>query len=125
MTNESTVEICKRKLVEKKAELLNRMNEAKKDYLELDKGTDEGDQSMSNFAESTFLMSQERSRKNLFEIELALQRIENGCYGICEETQEPIEEDRLMAIPWTRLSIEGAELKESINKRFAVVSSRT
>jgi len=97
----------------------------KKDYLELDKGTDEGDQSMSNFAESTFLMSQERSRKNLFEIELALQRIENGCYGICEETQEPIEEDRLMAIPWTRLSIEGAELKESINKRFAVVSSRT
>ncbi len=45
-----------------------------------------------------------------------------GCrpaYGICEETEELIEEDRLLAIPWTRLSIEGAEIRESVNKRYA------
>jgi len=53
------------------------------------------------------------------EIEMALGRIENGTYGICEETEEPIETDRLLAIPWTRLSIEGAELRESLGRRYA------
>ena len=53
------------------------------------------------------------------EIEMALGRIERGSYGICEETEEPIELERLLTIPWTRLSIEGAEIRESIRKRYA------
>jgi DnaK suppressor protein len=61
----------------------------------------------------------ERLRKQLVEIEMALARIENGNYGICEETEELIEEERLVAIPWTRLSIEGAEIRESLTKRYA------
>ena len=40
-------------------------------------------------------------------------------FGICEETEEVIEPERLRAIPWTRLSIEGAEIRESVNKRYA------
>jgi DnaK suppressor protein len=50
---------------------------------------------------------------------MALSRIESGTYGICEETEEQIEHERLLAIPWTRLSIEGAEIRESIKKRYA------
>jgi RNA polymerase-binding transcription factor DksA len=38
----------------------------------------------------------------LYEIEQALNRIANGTYGICEVTGQPIELDRLRAIPWTR-----------------------
>jgi DnaK suppressor protein len=55
----------------------------------------------------------------LSEIESALGRIESGIFGLCEETEEPIEAERLLAIPWTRLSIEGAEIRESMNKRYA------
>ena len=55
----------------------------------------------------------------VIEIESALARIENGSFGICEETEEVIEPERLRAIPWTRLSIEGAEIRESITKRYA------
>ena len=54
------------------------------------------------------------------EIEFALARIEQGTYGICEETEEPIEVERLLAIPWTRLSIEGAEIREVMTKKYAL-----
>ena len=111
---------CKEKLLLTKANLLNRMQESKKEYFSRDKGLDEGDQSMANLAENDFLSTQERLRKQLLEIELALGRIELGTYGICEETEEPIEVDRLLAIPWTRLSIEGAEMQEAMKRKYAV-----
>lgn len=118
-TSKEVVEICKTKLLNKKAELLNRMVENRKDYFSRDKGSDEGDQSMAALAETDFLTAQDRLRKQILEIELALMRIERGSYGICEETDEPIETERLLAIPWTRLSIEGAEIQDTLNKRFA------
>ena len=37
----------------------------------------------------------------------AIGRIENGTFGICEITGEPIEDERLQAIPWTRYSLRG------------------
>lgn len=40
----------------------------------------------------------------LYEIDEALHRIQTGCYGKCELTGEPIERERLKAIPWTRFS---------------------
>jgi len=42
----------------------------------------------------------------IYEIDEALARIENGTYGICETTGEPIPEARLNAVPWTRFSAE-------------------
>lgn len=42
----------------------------------------------------------------LFEIEAALNRIENGAYGFCEESGRPIAAERLKAIPWTRFCTE-------------------
>lgn len=41
-------------------------------------------------------------------IDAALEKIENGTYGICEVTGKNIPEARLNAIPWTRYSIEAA-----------------
>lgn len=46
------------------------------------------------------LLSQQESA--LQEIDAALRRIEQGTYGICEETGNPIPEERLRAVPWTR-----------------------
>ena len=121
MMNGDLVEKCKSKLIETKADILNRIKEAKDaiNNAEDHKGGDEGDQTLRALAETEFLSMNERMRKQLMEIEMALARIESGTYGICEETEEQIEVDRLLAIPWTRLSIEGAEIRESMQKRYA------
>lgn len=110
---------CKKRLIDAKTDLLNRVRQTRNDLHFEDKGGDEADQTVRILAEAETLSLQERLRGQLLEIELALSRIENGTYGICEETEEKIEADRLLAIPWTRLSIEGAEIRESVQKRYA------
>jgi RNA polymerase-binding transcription factor DksA len=45
-------------------------------------------------------------QEGLYEIEAALKRIEDGSYGVCELTGQPISWERLEAIPWTRFSLE-------------------
>jgi RNA polymerase-binding transcription factor DksA len=45
-------------------------------------------------------------QETLYEIDAALDRIESGTYGVCEITGQPIESERLKAIPWTRYSAE-------------------
>ena len=49
---------------------------------------------------------EEGARDTLAEIDAALQRIEDGTYGICEVCGKPIGADRLKALPWTRLCID-------------------
>ena len=110
---------CRQKLLQTKAELLNRVKESRSDLHNDDRGGDEADQTVRVLAEAEFLNRHERLRNQLIEIETALARIESGSFGICEETEEIIEPERLRAIPWTRLSIEGAEIRESIDRRYA------
>lgn len=112
---------CKKKLLETKMDLLNRAKDTEKQLREmLDKASgDEADQSNAILTENEVLSNQERIRYQLMEIDTALSKMERGTYGVCEETEEPIEPARLLAIPWTRLSIEGAEVREAIQKRFA------
>ncbi len=98
---------------------MNRVRDNRQNLVNEEKGGDEGDQTVRILAESEFLNAQERLRRQLVEIELALARIQNGIYGVCEETEEAIEIERLLAIPWTRLSIEGAEMREAVDKRYA------
>jgi len=52
----------------------------------------------------------------LYEIEEAIQRIFDGTYGICEITNEPINKDRLEAVPFTRYSLEGQKELERNNR---------
>lgn len=113
------VEECRSKLIKTKEEILNRVQEVRKDLYFEDKGGDEADQTARILNEKEILSLHDRLRGQLFEIEQALGRIENGQFGICEETEETIEAERLRAIPWTRLSIEGAEMRESMKKRYA------
>lgn len=111
---------CKRRLLELKQDLLNRARHQQVEFTAQEKSTgDEIDQTVAQLAENSFLAAQERLRKQLLEIEYALSRIQSGNFGICEETQEPIEVERLLALPYTRLSIEGAEIRESMGRRYA------
>jgi DnaK suppressor protein len=117
--SEKLVNECRAKLLSAKTDILNRVKESRSNLDNDDKGGDEGDQTVRVLAEAEFLSMHERMRGQLMEIESALARIESGSYGYCEETDETIEPERLRAIPWTRLSIEGAEIRESMNKRYA------
>ncbi len=119
MITRALVDECRGKLLKTKEEILNRVQEVRKDLYFEDKGGDEADQTARILNEKEILTLHDRLRGQLFEIEQALSRIEIGTYGVCEETDETIEPERLKAIPWTRLSIEGAELRESMKKRYA------
>lgn len=120
MIDKSLVTECKQKLLTAKADLLNRFQSHFRDFHERNEGRggDEADQTNALLNENQLFATQTRLRAQLTEIEMALSRIERGTYGVCEETDEPIEPARLLAIPWTRLSIEGAEIRES--RRFQV-----
>lgn len=61
------------------------------------------------------LLSQEESA--LQEVDAALHRIEQGTYGVCEETGKAIPSARLSAIPWTRYCIEVQERLEKSGRK--------
>lgn len=117
--SKNVIELCREKLIQQKSDLLNQFHNQKSLFSEREFRGDEVDMSSSMLQENQMLASQGRIRSMLLEIEHALIRIENGQFGICEETEEMIEEDRLLAIPWTRLSIEGAEMREASQNQRA------
>lgn len=118
--SEKLIAECRQRLLNSKQDILNRVRESRSNLDQNEeKGGDEGDQTVRVLAEQEFLSMHERLRNQLMEIESALARIENGTFGFCEETEEAIEPERLRALPWTRLSIEGAEIRESMTKRYA------
>ena len=58
------------------------------------------------------MRARDRQRKLISKIDAALQRIEDGTYGYCEETGEPISLKRLEERPIATLSIEAQERHE-------------
>ena len=64
------------------------------------------------------LRTRDRARKLISKIDEALKRIEDGSYGYCEETGDPIGLDRLEARPVTTLSIEAQERHERMEKTY-------
>jgi len=62
------------------------------------------------------LRTRDRARKLISKIEQALLRIENGSYGYCEDTGEPIGLKRLEARPIATLSIEAQERHERMER---------
>ena len=64
------------------------------------------------------LRTRDRERKLIRKIEEALKRIEDGSYGYCLETGEPIGVKRLEARPVATLSVEAQERRERREKQF-------
>jgi DnaK suppressor protein len=64
----------------------------------------------------TELRARDRERKLIVKIDDALRRIEDGSYGYCEETAEPIGIRRLEARPIATLSIEAQERHERLER---------
>ena len=73
---------------------------------------DLADRASSETDRAIELRARDRQRKLISKIDAALQRIEEGTYGICEETGDPISIMRLEARPIATLSIEAQERHE-------------
>jgi DnaK suppressor protein len=73
---------------------------------------DLADRASSETERAIELRARDRQRKLIAKIDAALQRIDDGTYGFCEETGEPISLRRLEARPIATLSIEAQERHE-------------
>lgn len=116
-----------RLLMELKAHVKEELDVHTKETLKRSSKDDSGDlssygQHMADAGTESFdrdfalsLVSSEQDA--LTEINEAIERIFNGTYGICEVTGKPIPEERLMAVPFTRFSIEGQKQHERTAKR--------
>jgi DnaK suppressor protein len=117
--NAKMKEYFRQKLVSWKKDLLNESsqtlnnlqneNEAKPDIT--DRASEEIDRSFE-------LRTRDRERKLINKIDAALQRIEDGSYGYCDETGDPISIKRLEARPVATLSLEAQEMHEKAEKRI-------
>ena len=97
-------------LVERRARILQSVNALEEEALragDQDFSVDHmADHGSDNFEQDLSLSLVESERKELEDIESALERIDAGTYGVCMGTGEQIPRARLEAIPYTRYSIE-------------------
>ena len=77
---------------------------------------DIADRASAETDRSLELRTRDRARKLISKIDEALKRLENGSYGYCEETDEPIGLKRLEARPIATLSVEAQERHERLEK---------
>ena len=73
---------------------------------------DMADTAAANADRQLELRARDRQRKLISKIDKAIVRIENGTYGYCEETGDPIRLGRLEARPIATMSIEAQEMHE-------------
>ncbi len=118
--NEMQLEYFKQKLLAWRSELMKESETTLQDLKETSLNeADPNDRASSEADQSLELRTRDRMRKLIKKINQALDRIENGTYGYCEETGEPIGLARLEARPVATLSIEAQERHEKKEKTFA------
>jgi DnaK suppressor protein len=115
--NEYQTEYFRQKLLRWRGELLRESDET---LQHLQEGgaqeADIADRAQTETDRSLELRTRDRARKLIAKIDAALLRIEDGTYGYCEETQEPIGIRRLDARPIATLSIEAQERHERLER---------
>lgn len=115
--NSRQLEFFRRKLLTWRAELLEESTETLSSLQSenlsepdlADRATRETDRAIE-------LRTRDRERKLISKIDEALRRIEEGTYGYCEETNEPISLRRLEARPIATLSLEAQERHERMER---------
>ena len=108
--DEKFLETQKELLLKFKQDVMNKLASQAEDLqVSPDQIVEDGDQAQTYLNQNVSFGLRERDIHRLREIEAALYRIDDGTYGICEETDEAIGEKRLEKMPWARLSISAAE----------------
>lgn len=99
-------------------ELLNNAGETTEHLRETVIVPDPADRATIEEEHALELRTRDRERKLLKKVQAALQRIESGDYGFCEETGDPIGIPRLLARPTATLSLEAQQRRELKQKLF-------
>jgi len=116
--SEETKQKCLEMLLEMRRDLVNKVkancqSNSDRDYL-----GDLCDWAVSNMEAEYIYMIGDRLRQRLYLIKEALEAIENGDYGICAECGEPINEKRLLLMPFTLLCIRcQSEIERQVRMR--------
>ena len=115
--NAKQQEYFRQKLLKWRAELLHDANETLSHLTQENlQKPDMADRASLETDHQIELRTRDRERKLIGKIDAALQRIENGSYGYCEETEEPIGLRRLEARPIATLSLEAQGRHERLER---------
>jgi len=117
--NKRQREYFRDKLNEWKFDILRESKETLQNLAEdTSKLPDPSDRASSETERSLELRTRDRQRKLISKIDEALSRIDEGTYGYCEDTGNPINLERLKARPIATLSIEAQEAHERREKVY-------
>lgn len=108
----------KHRLLELQNELRENAGATTEHLREISVAPDPADRATLEEEHALELRTRDRERKLLKKVQSALMRIEDGSYGYCEETGEPIGIQRLMARPTATLTIEAQERREMKQKMY-------
>ena len=117
--NAKQQEYFRQKLSNWRLDLLDDANETRQNLQETSVAeADIADRASTETDRSLELRTRDRARKLISKIDEALERIEDGSYGFCVETDEPIGIKRLEARPIATLSLEAQERHEKMEKIY-------
>lgn len=111
--NDEQLQFFRHRLLAERSELEVHLKEVKTAIASHERDSDEADQASFEEELRLALRQADRESRLLSNIEAVLKRIENGEYGYCEETGEPIGLPRLFFRPTAKLCIEAKERQES------------
>lgn len=116
--NDKQLEFFRNRLTEMEAELRHNAGQTTENLRESTVVPDPADRATIEEEHALELRSRDRERKLLKKVQAAIKRIDEGEYGYCEETGEPIGVRRLLARPTATLSLEAQERREIKQKMF-------
>jgi DnaK suppressor protein len=117
--NERQREYFRRRLVQWKDDIIRESKETLQNLAQDSIAhADLADRASSEAERANELRARDRQRKLISKIDAALRRIEEGTYGFCEETGDPITLRRLEARPIATLSLEAQERHEKREKVY-------
>ena len=116
--NEAQLAFFKDRLLKMQAEILSNAGETTEHLRENEVVPDPADRATIEEEHALELRTRDRERKLLKKVAQALERVESGEYGWCEETGEPIGVGRLLARPTATLSLEAQQRREKIQKMY-------
>ncbi len=116
--NNDQLAFFKHRLQQMERELLTNADETTEHLRETVIVPDPADRATIEEEHALELRTRDRERKLLKKVQSALQRIESGEYGFCEETGDPIGIPRLLARPTATLSLEAQQRREMKQRLF-------
>ena len=116
--NEAQLAFFRRKLIELRDQLLQNADDTGEHLRENEITTDPSDRATLEEEYTLELRTRDRERKLLKKVEKSIRLIDEGNYGFCEETGEPIGVALLIARPTATLSLEAQERRERVQKMY-------